>query len=123
MDINLTNTHELIRLFVDGELKAEIVVGRVTTETDLLQEVSEARMLQCLPKLFRQMLKEYVRRQAKDREKFLVGLGDGFHLKTIQHPLPGVPEIRPDYDPHYGEGYSIGEAIARIQSEVDKENP
>ena len=43
----------------------------------------------------------------------LRGLLDGLARRTIPHPLPGVPAIRPEMGLQYVRGYDSGEAFAK----------
>jgi hypothetical protein len=119
MKINIEPCREEVQLFINGELKLELTGELLTGPKDLLKEVTQARMLQALPKILR-MLPKALARQGADSSAVIRGFCDGLSLARVDHPMPGVPSIRPDHSPSYSEGYSIGEAVAKIQTHFEE---
>lgn len=128
MDLHLTCTpHETLRLYVSGQLQAEIAVGVCDTRDTLTAEVHAARCLRALatrvrhlPDQLRAALDhpDHAHRAPQAQAAALLrGLLAGLACQTVAHPHgPLVPPVPPESSRTYARGYVLGEALARAQA-------
>ena len=123
MDIHVSAS-EHVRVFIDGELQAEIA-ATCSTLKDLEKEVVDARTLQVLLRVNRELVSKLDSYDSKSplRDRFIAGLTSGLSGETAQHPMPGVPTIAPDYQPDFHAGWRVGEALTRITNGRQNEMP
>lgn len=138
MDINLSvDPSDSVRIFINGNLAAEICVNALEGIADFEKELAYARRLEKLPKIFQSHVRHLIEGQDlwgegldKKEAKFeyVKGLLDGFQGKTISHPMQMglplgqrhlLPDVLPDSTPAYGAGYSHGKSIATILEAID----
>lgn len=125
MDIYLTpspHDRSLLRLFLNGELVAEVVVDRAQTARDWVRELEKARALQSLAWIIGGWREELA--HAKDipdasekpaarQAAYGRGVEAGLLGETRLHPWGGVPPIPPESGVAFGRGYQLGMALAR----------
>ena len=122
-DINVSAARisEPVRVFVDGELIAEVVGGSHLTRTDLIKEVQEARVLEKVPAILCRLIKELTSvKKEEERIERARGLIDGLMGARVPHPMPGVQTIRPDYSLSYAQGYDLGGFLASVARRDDE---
>ena len=115
--------HEHTLIYVNGRLVAECAVGQAQDRDSLEAEVRRARALRALSRMVRGLPAEMRRipnigdhvnsTPAAKQQAFARGLLDGMDRRTVDHPEPGVPPMKPEHTRSYEAGYSVGEAIAR----------
>jgi hypothetical protein len=126
MDLHLTVTpSDVVRLYVNGVLHAEITVGVTDTRDTLLAQVQAARGLarvvdwvEALPGVL-----DTLDRMVDSQEKtplakeaaYLRGLCEGLAGRTRPYPdRPDLPPLPPEDGPAYRLGYAQGEAFRRV---------
>ena len=109
MDIHV-NRDDHVRVFVDGNLQAEITLQNTRGIDDLNAEVERARHLEVLARFLSVAMKNI------DNQSFGDGLLSGLREESVQHPMDGVPNIAPNHNPQFLKGWDIGMALRGVAS-------
>ena len=117
MDIYVSPSDSIVRVFCNGELKGEIAVGHLTSETDLQQEVHLARHYRVQHYLVGRIICR-IAQGGSGIQQYKAGLLSGLAKESQQHPLPGVPDIAPSNDRHFHQGWEDGMNLTAIHREA-----
>ena len=117
MDIYVSPSDSIVRVFCNGELKGEIAVGHLTTEQDLQQEVYLARHYRTEHYLVGRIICR-IAQGGQSVEKYKAGLLSGLAKESQQHPLPGVPDIAPSNDRNFYQGWEDATRLISIHRDA-----
>ncbi len=134
MDLHIkTDPGQMVRLFVDGQLQAEIFPNATQVRDDLVEELKRARQLRALPKIQKayaerldkvHLREDPVGKPQKKTILYLAGFADGLLDRSQPHPmLPDTHTMPLHGSPCYGEGFETGRVIHSLQRQLDAAPP
>lgn len=118
MKIFLEPDNTPILIYVNGDLKTEIIAGAVSTEHDLEERVHAAH---CLMALRRAILSlkdlsnepdSLTCHRVTKRDQALIDLGRGF-IDALRGAAEGPTRLPPEHTKSYRAGYAIGETASK----------
>ena len=127
-DIHLSQADgEFVRVFVNGELVAEVFGGKAQTALEWEDKLRHARTLCSLPRMltsFVDRLRTIINREDHNFPKpdakvtaYIAGFADGMCGITAPHPMGEmIPRMQRDYSPCFSEGFEHGQAVSKAAS-------
>jgi hypothetical protein len=113
MDLHVNPRDNLIRVFCDGQLKGEIVLGNLHSERDMQKEITLARHYRVEHCLIGQVISR-IAQGGVGLKEYMSGFVSGINGESQQHPLPGVPDIAPSYERHFHQGWEDGAQLREL---------